>query len=308
MHRLVTAFIFTCTTALAQTGAPVLYRDMVFTNTEVTKDLSYAMRSHNDSKEKYFRFDLYQPAGDVAAKRPLIIWLHGGGFKFGSKKAEGVQLWSQTFAQRGYVCAALNYRLSKENTLFNFPKLRRACYDAVSDVDEAISYFKQHASEYRIDTNRIIVAGNSAGGMIALQAAYSNRAEFASMVGAENVLVNTGKNPSHIAAVVNFWGGLFNIEWLNKSKVPLFTAYGDQDKIVPVDRKDTSLYGAISIHAKANEQQIPNELKVYEGYSHELQKHFNPIFGPSRKTKERWLDLGQRVADFLWREHMGSSK
>ena len=73
-------------------------------------------------KKKAYLFDLFQPFKDdkEPLKRPLIIWMHGGGFKYGSKSAKNIQLWCKTFAQRGYVCVALNYRLSKKNTIFNF--------------------------------------------------------------------------------------------------------------------------------------------------------------------------------------------
>jgi hypothetical protein len=76
--------------------------------------------------------------------------------------------------------------------------------------------------------------------------------------------------------------------------------YGTEDKIVPVHSKDTSLYGSIAIHERADKLHIPNAIKVYEGYSHELQKHFNPLFAPSAATKQRWLEAGQLAADFMY--------
>jgi hypothetical protein len=51
----------------------------------------------------------------------------------------------------------------------------------------------------------------------------------------------------------------------------------------------------------ADSLQIPNALKAYEGFSHELQKHFNP-FLVSRKTRRRWLEAAQFAADFLYDE------
>jgi acetyl esterase/lipase len=231
----------------------------------------------------------------------LIIWLHGGGFKFGSKNAKGIQLWSEEFAKRGYVCAALNYRLSKKNPLFNFTELKRSCYDAVQSVAEAIAFFKQNRERYHIDTTRIILAGNSAGGMVALQSVYSSQSELAAIaqMPGSATLPNV-HNPSNIAAVINFWGGLFKIEWLENARVPVFSAYGTRDKIVPYNAKDTSLYGSVAIHEKADRLHIPNALKVYEGYSHELQKHFNPVLPPGAGTKERWRDAAQAAADFLY--------
>lgn len=288
-----------------QPPAAVKYKDEVFAGFSLQKDLSYGMASHEGIKKKHFLFDLYEPASDTSRLRPLIIWLHGGGFKFGSKKARGIQLWSEMFAKRGYVAAGLNYPLSKRNTLFKFEELRKACSDAVEAVEEAIAFFKKNASQYRIDTNRIIVAGNSAGGMIALQAAYTSPAELAAYAQLPvSPTRSTKTNPESIAAVVNFWGGIFNLNWLNNSRVPIFSAHGSTDKIVSPDHRpgDTAMYGSEAIHRVATQKNIPNAYQPYPGYSHELQKHFNPIFGVSAKTRDRWRDAAQLAANFLYTE------
>lgn len=277
----------------------VRYKDDVFTEVSVRSNISYALHEHPGSKDRDYLLDLYQPAGDAQTDRPLILWMHGGGFKFGSKNARGIEQWSRQFAKKGYVCAGLNYPLSKKNPLFHFDELRRSCYYAVNGIDEAITYFKQHWKEYGIDTNRIILAGNSAGGMIALQSVYPSRRQLAELCGLPGEGLSTVHNPQHVAAVINFWGGLFRIGWLDEATVPVFSAYGTRDKIVTPNSTDTSLYGSIAIHERADRLRIPNRIKVYEGYSHELQKHFNPIFPPGEGTRKRWESAGRAAADFL---------
>jgi acetyl esterase/lipase len=153
------------------------YKDLVFPDVSVQKDLSYAGDGVSD-KSKTYQYDIYQPAGDQAARRPLIIWMHGGGFKFGSKNDKDISLWCRSFAQRGYVCAAINYSLHKGNFSFKYDVLKKDCYKAVDDLKSAIAYFKLNAARYHIDTSKIILAGNSAGGMIALQAAYCNPSDL----------------------------------------------------------------------------------------------------------------------------------
>ena len=185
------------------------YKDLIFTDVTIDKDLSYNLNAPEDNRKAYL-YDLYQPAGDQAQNRPLIIWMHGGGFKYGSKNAKGIELWSKTFAQRGYVCAGLNYRLSKKNPLFHFDVLQQSCYDAVQDSKLAVEYFKKNAKRFHIDPNKIILAGNSAGGMIALQAAYSNNLELAKQTGV--TLTDASAKSTErlkVAAVINYWGGIF---------------------------------------------------------------------------------------------------
>jgi acetyl esterase/lipase len=264
--------------------------------------LSYGSKDVAGKRNRSTLFDLYQPKDDGAGIRPLIIWMHGGGFKFGSKEAAGTQLWSTTFAHRGYVCATINYRMGSKDLRFHFNDLVKGCYDAVQDAKTAIAWFRANAARLRIDTNRIVLAGNSAGGMIALQAAYSSNAEMLGLIGNDDSgLVSHTIDAGHIAAVVNFWGGIFHIDWLKNARVPIVSVHGKKDKIVPYDHKGYPLYGSFAIHRTADSLHIPNQLKTYDDYSHELQKHFNP-FIVSGPTKKRWLEAGQFAADFLYRE------
>jgi acetyl esterase/lipase len=306
MHRsLIQGCILTCITLplYGQQLPPVRYKDLVFATVTVDKNIIYQSNPPAGTKEKYYLLDLYQPENDTGTSRPLIIWMHGGGFKFGNKRSRGTPLWSKRFAQRGYVCAAVNYRLSKKNTLSDFTALVNACSDAIEDINQVVSFFKKNSGLYRIDTNRIILAGNSAGGMIALQLVYSNAELMTQRVQDTPVSnpVSATCNPMHIAAVINFWGGMFDTGWLKNASVPIVSVHGGKDRIVPFSKTDNGIYGSFIIHKNADALHIPNRLKVYEGYAHELQKKFNP-FWAGKATKVRWQEAGQFAADFLYDE------
>jgi acetyl esterase/lipase len=296
---LVTLFCITLS-SVAQSIKPLKYKDFVFANVTKTKNLSYGI-ADSTKKDKSRLFDLYQPAGDSSTGRPMIIWMHGGGFKFGSKNATGIELWSETFAKRGYVCAAINYSLSKHNPLFNFDELLKSTYYAVQDVRAAVDYFRKNCKLYNIDPDKIILAGNSSGGMIALQAAYSNNYQLAKLAGLPDT-TNGAKITTipKVAAVINYWGGIFDLNWLKNGHVPIVSVHGSKDGIMPLTHKDAPLYGSLAIHEKADELKIPNGFKLFEGYAHELHKHFNPLVRVNNKTKERWLQAGQYTADFLY--------
>jgi acetyl esterase/lipase len=212
IYRSFVFFFFPVILPMRKTGCLLVQGCSLFTETMIQKDLSYATATHPGIKDKYYLFDLYEPKADESTKRPLIIWLHGGGFKFGSKKAAGIKLWCESFAMRGYVCAGLNYPLSKNKTLLNLVNLKKGAFEAVQAVQEAVAYFKKNAEQYRIDTNRIILAGNSAGGIIALHAAYTSPAQLAKYAELPVDLLSSKANPAGIAAVVNFWGGLFDLD------------------------------------------------------------------------------------------------
>lgn len=281
------------------------YRDSIFSDVTVTQNLNYDIPATAGRDNKYHLFDFYQPAADTTTKqlRPLIIWMHGGGFKFGSKNTKEVELWCNGFAQHGFACAAINYQLSGINSLFKFTALVKSAAIAVEDVRSAVVYFKTHAKEYRIDTNRIILAGNSAGGILALQTAYSTPAELAALAKDSTVnkpAMQTGK----IAAVINFWGALFDLNWLTKQSVPIISVHGANDHTVPAGQKGSSFFGSIPIHKEADKLHIPNRLKVYEGYAHELEKHFNPLFtnaGAKARRKEAADFAAQALYELLYK-------
>lgn len=303
MHKkmilLITA-VLACFCATAQEQQPARYRDKIFDEVQADKNIRYAEPPASGIKRKYYLLDIYQPKNDPAKKRPLIIWMHGGGFKLGNKSSRGIPLWSKDFAQRGYVCAAINYRNSKGKTLSQFEATAAACHDAIEDLYRSISFLKQHADEYGIDTNRIILAGNSAGAMIALHAVYASAADLKKMgkLPVENASATI--NPLGIAAVINFWGALFSIDFLKQANVPVVSVHGFKDRVVPYTSKG-GLHGSLSIKTAADALEIPNALKTYNGYGHELQKHFIPFFagGP---VKKRWKEAAEFAAEFLYRE------
>jgi hypothetical protein len=75
--------------------------------------------------------------------------------------------------------------------------------------------------------------------------------------------------------------------------------HGSNDHIVHIDHRHSPFYGSESIHIQADSLHIPNQIKVFKGFGHELQRHFNP-FNKSDAVKRRWLEAGQFAADFLY--------
>lgn len=278
------------------------YRDELFSELTVVQDLTYSANVPQGQKEKRYKLDLYFASGDSTNERPLIIWMHGGGFKFGSKEAASNKIWNRNFARRGYLSAAINYRRSKRKTLRSFEALAKSCYDAMQDLTMAIQYLKSNRRLFPFDTSRIILAGNSAGGMIALQSVYSSYDAIARLVNySDSNNKSTGYNLTNAVAVVNFWGAIFDPRWMQNTRVPIVSVHGRRDRIVPYSQNGSGLYGSSIIHQKADSLGISNELKTFDGYGHELQRHFIPILRSGR-TKRRWMSAANFAADFLYRE------
>ena len=105
---------------------------------------------------------LFVPVNAASRKRPLLLYLHGGGWCFGS--INSCARFCAALAEAGDCCvAALNYRLSPK---YPYP-------EPLNDCVQAFSYLKQHAEEWGCDTTQISVGGDSAGGNLALATAMS---------------------------------------------------------------------------------------------------------------------------------------
>ena len=99
------------------------------------------------------KLDIFLPAGD--GPFPLVLNIHGGAFKFGSKEMLDAPL-ARAFLDAGIAVASVNYRLSGEAP---FPA-------AVQDVKAAVRFLRANAARFKLD-GRIIAFGQSAGGNLA---------------------------------------------------------------------------------------------------------------------------------------------
>jgi len=101
--------------------------------------------------------DIMVPRG--RAPFPVVLYLHGGGWAFGS--ALSFRKVGMTFAERGVLAVLLNYRLAPEHP---FPA-------ALDDIATAIHWLGLHAPSYGGEADRLAIGGDSAGGNLALAAA-----------------------------------------------------------------------------------------------------------------------------------------
>lgn len=129
-------------------------------DTKVQKDLTYATVG-----DRKLPLDLYLPS-KAARPTPLVIWIHGGGWRGGSKANPGRAL---PLLQRGYAVASVEYRLSGEAI---FPA-------AIEDCKGAVSFLRLNAAKCNLDPDRFGVWGSSAGGhLVALLGTTNDVSDF----------------------------------------------------------------------------------------------------------------------------------
>ena len=107
------------------------------------------------------RLDIYAPPG-ASGDAPVMVYVHGGAWVIGDKREQGRPMMFELVA-RGWVCVAINYRLSPAAT---WP-------DHIVDVLSAIGWVRGHIADYGGDPSFIAVAGGSAGGHLAALAALA---------------------------------------------------------------------------------------------------------------------------------------
>ncbi|GAA1743818.1 alpha/beta hydrolase [Rothia terrae] len=126
-------------------------------------------------------FDFYPPQASLhgTERAPLMIYIHGGAWRYGDKSSaenslSGAHKLRIAFTAAGFAVASINYRLSD---IAQFPA-------QLHDVKAAVRYFKEHALELGIDASRIVVAGGSAGGHLAQLLAGTGHLKDAYLEGA----------------------------------------------------------------------------------------------------------------------------
>src|SRR5215470_1550550 len=97
--------------------------------------------------------DVYSPSG--AKDRPVVFWIHGGGWQVGDKS--DVQQKPKAFVEKGFVFVSTNYRL--------LPHVDMATI--VRDIARSIRWVHDHIAEYGGDPNRLLIMGHSAGAQLA---------------------------------------------------------------------------------------------------------------------------------------------
>jgi arylformamidase len=113
---------------------------------DVKRDIPYGDRERQV-------LDVYSPAG--AKDRPVVFWIHGGGWQVGDKS--DVQQKPRAFVEKGFVFVSTNYRL--------LPHVDMATI--VRDIARSIRWVHDHIAAYGGDPNRLLVMGHSAGAQLA---------------------------------------------------------------------------------------------------------------------------------------------
>jgi predicted esterase len=232
--------------------AATRYLDATF-NVDAQTDIVYGSAVNVDGQTVTLLLDVYTPRGDTATNRPVFIWAHGGFFFVGSKETE--KNWAIRMAQRGYVTASINYRLSPTPVTSPVVSVRdlQEINDARADMQTAVRWFRENATTLRIDPDRIAVGGSSAGAVTALGVALNNDS---------SPVADHPNFSSAVCTAVSFAGA--NLPALaDAGDAGAIFHHGTADTIVPYDM-------AVQTRDAMVAQGLPVQFWDYAGEGHSL--------------------------------------
>ncbi len=244
--------ILSAATALACAAGPVAADTAVKT----TNDIEYARVA-----DQPLRLDLYEPA---AAKPPLLVWVHGGGWERGSKTPMPLT----GLLERGYAVASLDFQPA---SAARFP-------GQVHEIKAAIRFLRAAAPRYGYDARRIGILGASSGGHLAALVGTSN-----GQADLEGTLGDYPNESSAVQAIVSYFGAS-NLTTILAQSTPfglgirkpalkaLLGALPEEDEAIarlasPVFRVDASDPPLLLLHGDQDPQMPINQ-------SHELQGQY----------------------------------
>ncbi len=208
------------------------------------------------------KLDVFQPASDTVTRRPVYIWIHGGGFSTGDK-TDGAGP-ATALARRGYLAISLGYRLLATGPCGGSGPVPNYCYTAAfaaqHDAQAAVRYVRKNAAQLGADPDRIAMGGESAGAITSLLTGW--RADDPGTSG------NPGPS-SAIRASVPVAGGLPRNDFINAGDAPALFFNGTADETVPF----TWAAGNVSaMHAAG----ISVDMVPFRGAGHSLIGAYGP--------------------------------
>jgi acetyl esterase/lipase len=166
MKLLISAFAFALCVpcAFAEPAKPAPKPFALPAGVRMEKDIAYI--PNGDDAQK---LDLYLPEKPAEKPLPLIVHIHGGGWRGGNKFPCPVT----SMVLNGYAVASVEYRFSQ-----------KAIFPAqIQDCQAAIRWLRAHAKEYQIDPEKVGVIGGSAGGHLSALVGTSGGKKAFAMIG-----------------------------------------------------------------------------------------------------------------------------
>jgi len=266
------------------------YQTDIFTNVDVST-VQYGSNQNLSGTTINLDMDIYQPQGDTATNRPVVLLAHGGSFIGGTKNDADMVYMATELAKKGYVCASINYRLATSAfQLIAEETTVKVVFNAIQDGKAAVRFFRQDAATtntYKINPDQIFFGGASAGGILAINLTYvddiSDLPETApslwqSWLTSLGGLEGNSGNPGYCSrtnGTFGFAGGIADTAYIDPDDVPWYGSHALTDQTVRYDcgfplsgSTPVDLCGSGIITTRLTNLGTYNHLDQYAGGTH----------------------------------------
>lgn len=250
------------------------------------RDISYG-------ESPFQKIDILFPEG-YTAQTPVVFLIHGGGFIAGVK--EDFEAQAQKFRQQNFIVVNLSHRLIDSTGLLRLPPEHKESEikvrHEVADVDAAVQHYISHAASYHSGTDKMYMAGHSAGAMLAMLYVHGDlnkdgrvraSGNWAGMTEisvdqgiisllderwVELLFRTTGKMPVeanalHFMAISPFWVSYKN------GGMPTISIFPENNVVLNVaGEKEYQYQNTKNYHQMLRDKGVAEKLSYYEGEDH----------------------------------------
>jgi acetyl esterase len=240
--------------------------------------------TYREGSPEPMRLYVFKPDGwKPEDRRPVLMFFFGGGWSHGTP--ERAASWAKYAARLGMIGIAPDYRTRER---FDTSPLA-----SVADGRAALRWVQDHANQLGIDSSRIAVGGNSAGGHVALWTGISGTPPGSSADEAPRfkpralILFSTVSDTSQLSGYTPYRFGedataLSPLHQLDESMPPILAFHGDADQTVPVAQ-------ATALRDKLTAAGSVNELIVVPGGNHNFTGQLPEWAAKSRAILQQFL-------------------
>ena len=251
------------------------YQDTVFNQID-TVLISYGVAPNWNFTPQVLEMLIFKPSNDTLSNRPVILFVPGGAFHVCSVWNGHAQSFCHHFARLGYVCVSVSYRVGMPHPTNEY-QTKRTIYRAVQDVRSAVRYIKGNAALYKIDPDKVFLAGYSAGGSAALMATYYDQNDFddSMILSGLGGLDEIGGYPtisSDVKAVIACGAMVLDTSLIGDSEIPAILMHGAMDPSISAlggHVESVDYHGGLSVHQYLG-QHGNSTLKYVTGYPFHL--------------------------------------
>ena len=175
--------------------------------------------------------DLYLPANDTLKSRPLLIYVHGGGFSGGVRDGKYTKDFCKKIARKGYAVVSMSYVLTMKGQSFSCdqpsPNKVSTFQSVVQDIRDATIFLLEKAEKHQLDPANFVLSGSSAGAEAIVHAAYWKE---------EHLPEGTTLLPSNFryAGIISMAGAIVDLKLISKeTAIPSQFFHGTCDNLVP---------------------------------------------------------------------------